>query len=314
MLSAQVGKLFLAERVPHLKNDFSTTNISGEYEFEQGNSNTTVETQTPFHSDVEYAYFIFGALSVLGGVVHVFGWFHSGCKFSHWNQNTEGEAQSTTSQNLQIYNLTKFNFVIASCLLCIFVFVCVINGTNFAGFIIIFAVDTLNWTKIDASNLITVVFVSDIVSKSVSIVCAKFVHVHKLMIVGSLLCVGGTLLMTLLLNITTFCLWTGAALLGLGIGNMVANSLNAGKRLTSQAGVIVSFILTSGYTGQIVAPLLTGFLLDNVGVMWFLYLSVVCSGVSFLLLVAYLVVLCNQRKESVKQECDVPLENKTSDV
>ncbi len=317
MFCVQVAKLFSAQRRPQLENNIFAANTTVKQEFVLHKHLNASGMQIPIQSDIEYAYFIDGALAFIGTVLQILSWFYSGCKFSHWIQHTEEDVQSSTSQKLQIYRLSKFSFSVASILLCIFVFFALTNGASFVCFGIIFAVKTLNWTKSDASNLITVVFVSELVSKCVSIFCAKFVHVHKLMIIATLMCLGGTLFVTFAWKAIPLSLWIGASLLGLGFGNMEANSLNEGKRLTSQAGIIVSLITASAYTGQIVAPLVTGYLHDNVDPMWFLYVSVVYSASMLVHLVGFLAVLmCNQnnkKDDCVEQECDLPLENELSE-
>ncbi len=316
MLCVQVAKLFLAKRIP-LENDLFRSNVTADEEFVPHHNPNASGKQEAFETDVENVYFIVGAMSFLGSILQIIGWLQSGCKFGHWTQDTEKEDQalSDSLESGWFRKLPKFHLFLASFLLCLYVFIFCVIGSNFVSFAVIFTVHTLNWAKIDGSNLVTVVFVSEIVCKSVSIVCSKFVHVHKLMIVSTLLCLGGTLLMMLCLHMTSFSLWIGASLLGLGFGNMLANSLNAGKQLTSQTGVMVSFILTSGFSGLMVAPLVTGYLYDNVDPMWFLYLGVTCSCLSLLLLVAYLAVLrCNQKGNRVEQERDIPQENQTSEV
>ncbi len=121
--------------------------------------------------------------------------------------------------------------------------------------------------------------------------------------------------MTITLKVTPLSLWIGALLLGFGIGNMIANSLNSAKRLVSQPATVVSLILASIYTGKIVAPLILGYLLDNLDPMWFLYLCVLYSGCMLLLLIAFQVTLfCNQRGQRLVQECNERLENQMSEL
>ncbi len=309
----QVAKLFLTEIEPQL-DDLLTANTTTEGKLVFYHHANVTDVERTFESDVENVYFIVGALSIMGTIMQIILWLYSGCLLSHWSQDTDWSAQTSSLKNAQCYKLSKQHLLAASFLLCFYVFVSIIIGSNFVSFGIIFTANTLKWTKSAGSNLVTVVFVSELVSKCVSIVCTKFVHVNKLMIASTFLCLGGTLFMTLCLHMTSFSLWIGASLLGLGFGNMLANSLNTGKQLTSQTGVMVSFILTSGFSGQMVAPLVTGYLMDNVDVMWFLYLGVVCSCFGLLLLVSYLVLLCSQKDDSLEQECDVPLEIKTPEA
>ncbi len=116
--------------------------------------------------------------------------------------------------------------------------------------------------------------------------------------------------MALLTNITQFSPWIGACLVGLGLGNVLPNALNAGKRLPGQISILSSVIVAGAYTGRLVAPQVTGYLLDHKDPMWLLYICVVYSSVMLVLsLVFPMVLLCKMKKVEVEQqECDVELQ------
>ncbi len=152
----QVAKLFLAERESQLEYDLFRANTTGEAEPVQEPRNCSLnvtEIPTAPQSHIENAYFIFGTLCFIGSTVQFLSWFHSGCKFSHWTEATEREEPSLPSP--QSLRLTKVYFSVATFLLCLFAFLSAAVSETFIGFAIIFAVNTLDWTKIDASNLIT---------------------------------------------------------------------------------------------------------------------------------------------------------------
>ncbi len=318
-LSVQVAKQFLAERDP-LTSDNFLSNITVNGSTKTNHTSETIytfSTATPggFQSHIDKAYFIIGALCVVGTVVQLVSWVHSACKLHHWLQHTKGKMQSSSPGRPSFHGSNKLFLLLGTLLLCLVAFLGFAIEEQFAAIGITFAVNTLHWTKNDASNLVTLLWASIVTSSCISIVCAKFVEVNKLMIVSSLICCGGSIFMTSMIKVTPFSLWIGASLLGLGVGNAVANAINAGKRLTSQTGIISSFIFGSAYTGKIVAPLLVGYLLDNVDAMWFLYLGVVYSSSLLVLSVVFQVMLlCNRKYESVRQEGDAPVENKTSEV
>ncbi len=304
----QLAKLFLAERQPELDTDWSQNNFTSEIDgLQLFDILNTTDLHKHFQSDVEHVYFIVGALCIAGTVMLIFTWFHSGCQLTHWLQGTEREAISPSVQSGDVDTLTKCCLFVASFLLCLITFLGIATEESFISFGITFAVNILGWTKNDATNLVTVFFVSELMSLCVSIVLSKFANVHKLMGFSILTSFAGALIMTLTLKVTSFSLWIGASLLGLGMGNLVANNLNAGRRLTSQASVI-SLILASKYISRMTAPLLIGSLFEYVDAMWNLYLCVVCSGSMLLLSLLFCVVLLCRRKFESQQACDIPLE------
>ncbi len=315
ILCVQVSKQFLADRVPPTSRDslFETnhTNVSA---FESPDTTNTTDTapglSSSFESDIEKAYFIFGASCIVGTVIQILSWCHSGCKLSQVLQVTEGEAQSPSAHNSNFHGHSKMFVFGLSFLLCLVSFLGFANGEMFGAFGITFTVNCLDWSPSDASNLITLYLISTLVCICVSILLSKFVQVNILMIVGILIGFSATILMTSLVTVTKFSLWIGACLLGLGLGNILPNTLNAGKRLTDQSSIISSVIFAGAYTGRIVAPQVIGYLLDHEDPMWFLYLGVVYSGGMLVLSVVFQIVLrCNRNFENMgQQECDVPLE------
>ena len=172
----------------------------------------------------------------------------------------------------------------------------------FRAFGISFTVNTLDWAPSDASNLITLYLIFLFVCISLSIVLSKFVQVNIFMIASILVELTGTLLMTSMMKVTKLSLWIGVCFLGLGLGNLLPNALNAGKRLKTQSSMIPSLIFAGAYTGRIVAPQLVGYILDHEDPMWFLYLGVLCSsGMLVLSLVFQFVFVCSRKFENREQ-------------
>ncbi len=309
-MCVQVTKLFLAEEAPDKENNLLRTNFTANEEFTSHAYPNTTAMQTTFQSDVENVFFIFGGLSIVGTALQIVCWLHSGCKWSHRVQVTEAEVQSPSSGGGLLHGNNKQILLIALFLLCLTALIGKAIDENFASLIITFAVNTLDWKKSDASNLATLFWASFVMSRCVSVLLAKFLQAEKLMILCAFVGFGGTLFMTFTLTATQLSLWVGVLFLGLGIGNVIPNTLNAGKRLTSQTGVFSSFILANAYTGKIVAPLLVGYLFDNVDPMWFLYLGVVYSSGLVVLSVVFQILLkcCVQPVPGPQQECDVPLD------
>ncbi len=293
---------FTAEDSPSKTSDFVTPILLNK---------TNTQQPDRFESDIEIVFCIFGVLSTVGTTMQIVSWLHSGCLWSHWVQEAEEGMKSPSLDSPKSKKSSCCYLLITSFLLCCISFIGYANEDNFASFGITFTVNSLVWSKADASNLVTVFWISVLVCRCVSIIFAKFFPANKIMICSTFIGLAGTLLMTSMISITPLSLWIGASLLGLGNGNTVANTLNAGKKLTSQTGIISSVIISCASAGRIVAPQIIGYLIDHVDPMWFLYLGVVYSGSMLLLSVAFqIVLLCHGKfsRSVVQQECDVPLD------
>ncbi len=315
VLCVQVAKQFLACRPTDsiLFKTNSSENVFGLY------NSTNVpdmvhEVPISFQSDYEIAYYILGAFCIVGAVVQIVSWVHSGNKLCHLLPGQEGKIQSPSLQSSQLYEHNQGFFVAASFILCFIAFLGSAIDETFGAFGMSFTVHGLDWTTSDASNLITVYSVSLFVCNCVSIIASQFVQVNVMMIVSIVIGVSGAILMASVVNTTELSLWIGASLLGLGFGNYVANTLNASMRLTEQSSIISSVIFSSIFVCRIVAPQVIGYLLDHEDPMWFLYLVVVYTSLALMMSVLFPIVLffwkkCFESFGNGKQDyCGVPLE------
>ncbi len=316
MLCVQISKQFLARRdqitlisLPKVNGSAVESNTKST-DFPTPTDQNFTRTPNNFGSDIQNVFFIVGACCFIGSVMLLASWIFYDCKLSHFEKDTEEETQNQSSgSKSNSHGRGKIYLFFASFILCLTSFLAFANEENFSAFGITFAVNSLSWATGDGSNLVTVFWASTLVCRCVSIVFAKFVKVNKFMIVSTLIGLMGTALMASMVEIIPISLWIGACLLGLGNSNTVGNALNAGKRLTSQTGIISSFISASSFTGKIVAPFLLGQLFDLVDPMWFLYLGVVYSSGMFLLSITFLFVqLCNGKQETMEPESDIALE------
>ncbi len=208
--SVQLTKMFLAERGSQQDTTWHRINFTmEEKELNYFDERNTTDSQKQFQSDVENVFFIAGVLSVVGSMMQFLSWFHSGCKLSHWPQAIEREATSPSVQSQNICRCTQCNLLLALFLLCLITCLGVTNEESFTSFGITFAVNILDWTESDATNLVTVFFVSELMSLCMSIVLAKFVDAHKLLGFSILTSFGGALIMMLTLKVASFSLWMG---------------------------------------------------------------------------------------------------------
>ncbi len=311
-MCVQVAKPFLADRPGSGLNDsIIETNVTRDVPVFVNTTNTAQNLFDSFESDIQSAYFILGAFCVVGVTVQILCWIYCGCKLNYWLKGPGGEGVKPPSQqNSQFYMHNKCSLIVASFLLCFVTLFGFAHDEVFRPFAISFTVNTLDWETNDASNLVTLYLVFSLVCVCTSIVLSKFVQVNILMIGSILIELTGTILMASMIMVTEYSLWIGACLLGLGLGNVLPNTLNAGKRLTRQPSMILSLIFAGAYAGRIVTPQVTGYVLDNEDPLWFLYLGVVCSsGMLVLSVVFQILLLCSRKFENVEQpETDFPLE------
>ncbi len=313
VVCVQVAKQFLAERVPFVVADsvMLRPNMSTKDTFVLPEYPSSPNAPSSFATDVEYVYFIFGTYCIVGMVMHVACWFYSGCKLSNSLHYREEETKTSSSQNPPFYKSCKLSLLFESFILFCFAFLGYSIDGTFCGFGLSFTVNVLHWATRDASNLVFLYVIFMLTCCIMSIALARFFQAKTLMIVNTLTSLGGCVLMVSMIRISQFSLWIGACLLGLGFGNLLGNTLNAGKRLTDQTSVISSVVFAGGYTGRIVSPQVIGYLLDHEDPMWFLYICVVYSCAMLVPSIVFPIVLfCSNRYENVQQqECEAAPEN-----
>ena len=303
-----MSKPFLADRVPSA-NMLNTTNTSRE-EFAPFTMLNTTFKKGNFETDIYNVYFLFGSCCMVGMILQLVSWLHTGCKLCFSLQLVEGQTETPSLHHPQLQHSCNLVSLCLSVLLSVSVFLGFTVDATFGGLGMTFTVNCLGWTAKDASNLVTLYVIFLAISGIISIFLAKCFQAKTLMIASSIICLGGNMLMALMINITQFSLWIGACLVGLGLGNVLPNALNAGKRLPGQISILSSVIVAGAYTARLVAPPVTGYLLDHEDPLWFVYICVVYSSVMLVLsLVFPVMLLCKRRYETVEQqECDVELQ------
>ncbi len=306
-------KPFLAERTPsgQTVNESSRANgTNADFVTHSTETMTTFEIPSGFESDIEYAYFILGATCIIGTILQILSWFHSGCKLSPFFV-VQSNTQPHSLQSFQSHKHKRQVLIVVSFILCFVPFLGFAVLETFASFGMSFTVNTLGWTTNDASNLMTLYLGSTLACSCISVVFAKFVPVYMLLTVSILIGLTGTILMASMIEITQISLWVGACGLGLGFGNIFPSTMNTGKTLPVQTSIISSVLLSGGFAGSIVAPQVIGYLLDPEDPMWFLYICVVYTGSALgLSLLFKLVLVYSSRYENVGQEeSDFQLQN-----
>ncbi len=312
VVSYQVSKLFLADRITaeFTNNTLLETNFtSGENLVPSIQTNETVMSSS-FESDVENVYFILGSCCMVGMIMHMVCWLHSGCILSH-SFKKQKQTPTPSEQSPQHQKRNKLALVVACCLLVCFAFFLFAMDITFGGFGISFAVNILGWRTKDASNLMTLYIAVMMVSCIVTIFLAKYFQAKSLMIVSALCCLAGNIFMASIMKVTQISLWIGACLVGFGFGNALANALNAGNKLTGKASIISSVVNAGAYSGNIVGPQVIGYLLDHEDPMWFLYICVVYSSVMLVFSLVFWFVLpcCGKVGNAEQQDCAVPPKN-----
>ena len=271
---------------------------------------TTFEIPSGFESNIEYAYYILGALCIVGTILQILSWFHSGCKLSPFFV-VESNTQRHILQSSQSHKHKTQVLIVVSFILCCAPFLGFAVLETFGSFGMSVTVNTLGWTANDASNLMTLYLGSTLACSCISVVFAKFVPVYMLLTVSILISLTGTIFMASMIEIAQISLWVGACGLGLGFGNIFPSTMNTGKTLPVQASIISPVLVSSGFAGSIVAPQVIGYLLDHRDPMWFLYICVVYTGCALVLLLLFkFILVCSSRYENVGQEeSDFQLQN-----
>ncbi len=263
-------------------------------------SSNTTEGSVSFQSQVQQVFFIQGVLYTIASLLHVLCLLLSRCKLRHI-VNTEVQVQVKESTGTT--HKKSFQFVLIL-LLCFIIF---FSGAEqiFINLVVPFSMKLLDWTKSYASNLISLFWISLMVSQLATMILLKFFQMRTLFITSILLSFFSPVFVAFTVKLTPASLWIGTIILGLGIGNLEGAAISIGNNITSHTGVLTSLLYASLFGAFILTPYVGGYLLDNWDPMWFLFVCLAYSSLTVVCLVVFLAVqhFCRPRDERSDDSC-----------
>ncbi len=310
-MAPQVVKHFLGEGDPSASNivpSQSNTSVENQKELSltvpPGHPNSTESIS--FQSNIQQVFLIEGVLFLVAALLHVLCVLFSGCKLQHIIDK-EVQVKVDSSKGTSYQKPRCFHLFVSIMLLCFLTFFGSAAEYSFAALVVPFCVKMLNWTKSYASNLISLFWAFFMVSQLATAILSKFLQMKIIMVASIALAFFSPIFVTFTVQLTSASLWLGTVILALGVGNLLGAVISMGKNITSRTGILSSLVFASTFGARMSAPILAGYVLDNLDPMWFLYICIMYSSSAVISLALYLTVqFCcspqNEQKKDVEEE------------
>lgn len=201
-------------------------------------------------------------------------------------------SNSTRSVNQKSHFLNKKLKVTFTLLLSITLTFYMITERCFIGFLMTFLTTELKWSKTEGSTASSIFWIAFAAGRLSGIAIVKYINISLVLVIFfSILTTGATLfLIGVIVNIKVL-VWISIGVVGYGMSIIFASvfswlSENV-RRLTGKMASVLFICLSLGTMG---APVLLGYLMDNLTFMWFIYLVLILVCVVFVIYICILIV------------------------
>ena len=263
-----------------------------------------------FETKVHYIYMFISLFAILAAILHLVILSYSKCNLKHIDTKSNPESLDENgrkgSLGKSIHKDNRCSSFTGLTFLClIFVF---FGGLEeiFGAFLISFSVNQLDWTVSTGGDLVSVFWDSAATARLISIFLACWVKPEVLLGVCTVFTAMITIIMTFTVHLTHVAVWLGTVFVGLSIGSLVATVISMGKRFLNFSGLLSSVVFVSMFVGKIATPPLIGYLMQENGYMWFMYVSVIYASLMFVnyctLLLMSMLKLPSQKQNQPKTD------------
>ena len=242
-----------------------------------GNESVTLsDFQDSDVTDVRFVYVVIGAFALVGSALHVLNMCCSGCNMHHIHTEIPIQKQEDESREPKVPSKRhKSSYYLALGFTCFIVVFFAGLEEIFGAFLVKFSVEYLDWDTGVSRDLVSVFWGSAAASRFLSTFASYWFQSKFLLGLCTIFATIFTIGMTFTLTVTSVVVWLGTISVGLSIGSLIGHVLNIGNNLISYTGILSSMVFFSAYLGKIATPLWVGYMLQNVGYIWFLYSSVI---------------------------------------
>ena len=290
----QLAKLFISigSSIRSNSNSSSVSNVTGITFLElktvqptNTSSSHSEVTLAEFETKVHDIYMFISLFAVLAAILHLAILSYSKCNLSHINTNSRTESLDANCKKGNFRNSmhqgNRFRSIIGLAFLCLIV--AFFGGLEeiFGAFLISFSINQLEWTASTGRDLVSVFWGSAATARFISIFLACCVKPRVLLGTCTIFSAVITIIMTFTVNLTHISIWLGTVFVGLSIGSLVATVISMGKSFLNFSGFLSSVVFVSMFVGKIATPPLMGYLLQENGYMWFMYISAIYASFMF---------------------------------
>lgn len=159
----------------------------------------------------------------------------------------------------------------------------VVTEHTFIGFLMTFVVSNLNWSKGDGSTASSYFWIAFAAGRLSGIFIVKCINLSAVIVTFlSILTAGGILFLLAVIFDINVIVWISVAVIGYGM-SVIFSSLFSwlSQNVRTLTGKITSIFFIFMCTGNMVVPLLVGYLMDKLSQMWFIYSCLTLIGAMF---------------------------------
>lgn len=253
------------------------------YEFQMAKHDTMNETSAEYgKSRIYVPYSISASVLVLSASLFLVVFFFYGSVYrSSFSIFSVSENDSYVTKNH--YFLSKKMKVTFTILIALSLLFYVVSEHCFIGFLMTFLISELKWSKPRGSTASSAFWIAFAVGRLCGIIMVKFAKSSTMIIsFFSVLTSGGVLfLLAVVFDINTL-VWISVVIVGFGMSAIFGLVFSwQSENIRTMTGKMTSIFFIFMSTGNMVVPILVGYLMDKISQMYFVYTLIVLSVVMF---------------------------------
>lgn len=172
------------------------------------------------------------------------------------------------------------------CLLGTFFFCYVGMEVTYGALVTTFTVENNHWSKAEGATVAAIFWGSLATGRGVSIFIARCCGSTLMLVIDLLLmCVGG-LVLSFGIQFYQNLLWLGTLILGLGMSSAFPAGITWAESYFRLSGKSTAVLVVGSALGQMVVPVVTGFLFDHQSMMMLMYVTLALSIVSLFIFIS----------------------------
>ena len=255
-----------------------------------GGSNASLESSTLYagevgESQVMYAYLISGVLMLLSCCAMTWTYL-MGDKSLILRKKPKLKTQQGSPDEKEAiakHHIVNIAFLV---LLAIFFATYVTMDVVYGTFLMTFAVKQLGWSKTNGAAVTSAFMGVFTVGRGLGIVLVNFIRPSILLTADLILCVIFSVILTGFVNMHVSVLWICSVGLGLGMATVYATGFTWTETYTGVSGKVSALILAASAVGEMSGPAMSGPLMEKVGYMSYVYLTLSLSLLCLVTMIA----------------------------
>ncbi|OWF38210.1 hypothetical protein KP79_PYT19421 [Mizuhopecten yessoensis] len=152
---------------------------------------------------------------------------------------------------------------------------------TFTGYLVVFCIDYLGWTNALGAMLTSVAFFSRLLGTLSGIFLVRYIQTHHMLLISTIVSTAGFIGLTISAHAYFDAgIWISVCAIGIPFGLMWPNLLSwINENLIPFGSEMASLFNVTAYPGALLAPLLFGYMMEEISLLWFTYLCCLKSVV-----------------------------------